>query len=82
MESTITISRLNSNGSAAVRLARQQGQVAITEHGKPVAFLLSAAKVEAILETLEVLADPAAMRAIREYEAGRLKLKDVKCLDD
>jgi len=82
MESTITISRLNSNGSAAVRLARRHGQVAITEHGKPVAFLLSAEKVEAILETLEVMADPEAMQALRDYRAGRANMKDVKCLDD
>ena len=82
MKSTIPISRLNRNGSEAVRLARRQGQVAITDHGQTVAFLLSAAKVEAILETLEVLANPQAMQALRDYEAGRLTLKDVACLED
>ena len=82
MKTTMTISRLNQNGSAAVRLAKKQGQVAITEHGETVAFILSADKVEALLDTLEVLGDGQAMKNIRAYEAGKLAMKDVACLDD
>ncbi len=82
MKSTMSISQLNRNGSEAVRSARRHGQMAITDHGQTVAFLLSAEKVEAILETLEVMADPDAMKAIRDYRGGRLKLKDVNCLED
>ena len=78
----MTISQLNRNGSEAVRSARRHGQVAITDHGETVAFLLSAEKVEAILESLEVMADPDAMGAIRDYQAGRLKMKDVRCLEE
>jgi prevent-host-death family protein len=78
----MSISQLNRNGSHAVRSARRHGQVAITDHGQTVAFLMSAEKVEAILETLEILADPAAMEQLREYQAGRLELKDVSCLED
>ena len=78
----MTISRLNQNGSAAVRLAKKQGQGAITEHGETVAFILSADKVEAVLDTLEVLGDGQAMKNIRAYEAGKLSMKDVACLDD
>lgn len=82
MKSTIPISKLNQNGSAAIRLAQKQGQVAITEHGETVAFILSADKVEGILDTLEILADTDAMKAIRSYQAGKLKMKGVECLDD
>jgi antitoxin (DNA-binding transcriptional repressor) of toxin-antitoxin stability system len=82
VDSTITISRLNQNGSAAVQRARKFGQVAITEHGKTVAFILSAEKVEALLDTMEILADPHAMKAIKDYQAGRLPMKDAECLDD
>ena len=82
MESTITVSRLNQNGSAAVQLAREQGQLAITDHGKTVAFLISADRVEGLLDTLDVMADPAAMAAIRDHAAGKLTMKDAGCLDD
>lgn len=77
----MTVSRLNKSGSAAIRLAKRRGQVAITDQGKTVAFLLSAEKVDALLETVEVLADPDAMQALRDYEAGRLPMKDARCLD-
>jgi PHD/YefM family antitoxin component YafN of YafNO toxin-antitoxin module len=82
MENTITMSRLNQNGSAAVQMAKEHGQVAITDHGATVAFILSADKVEGLLDTLEVMADPEAMQAIKDYNAGKLKMKDVGCLDE
>ena len=65
VNSAMTISKLNQNGSAAVRIARDQGQLAITEHGETVAFILSAEKVEGILDTLEILGDGEAMKTIR-----------------
>jgi hypothetical protein len=37
--------------------------------------------MEAILETLDVLADPSAMKAIRGHQAGKMRFKDVSCLD-
>ena len=82
MNSTMTISKLNQNGSRAVKIARKQGQLAITEHGETVAFILSADRVDGILDTLEILGDGKAMKAIRAYDAGKLKMKDVACLDD
>ena len=82
MDTTITMSSLNKNGSAAVALAREHGQISVTDHGETVAFILSAEKVEGLLETMEVLADTEAMKAIRSYNAGKLPLKDVACLDD
>lgn len=82
MSTSITIAELNRHGRAAVRKARQHGQVCITDRGQAVAFLLSAEKVEAVLETLEVMRDANAMAAIREYEAGQTPTKDVSCLDD
>jgi hypothetical protein len=31
-------------------------------------------RMSALIETMEILADPAAMKAIRDYEAGKLKV--------
>jgi hypothetical protein len=38
--------------------------------------------MEAIIETLEIMANPRAMKAIRGYEAGKARMKDVSCLDE
>ncbi len=82
MNTTMTLTEMNRNPSAAVRLARKEGQVCVTDRGRAVAFILPAEKVEAILETLEVLGDPDAMKTIRAYERGKVAMKDVSCLDD
>ena len=36
----------------------------------------------AMIETMEILSNPEAMRAIREFEAGKTKMKPVECLDE
>lgn len=40
--------------------------VAITRDGVPAAVLLSMGKFEGLMETIEILSDPAAMRSIRK----------------
>ena len=56
--------------------------MAVTRHGRVAAFLISKDRVEAMIETMEILSDPEAMRAIREFEAGKTKMKPVACLDE
>jgi prevent-host-death family protein len=52
----------------------QAGQIAmITKRDEPVAYLVSKARMNSIIETMEILANPAAMKAIRDSEAGKLK---------
>ena len=38
--------------------------------------------MEAIIESLEIMGNPKAMKAIRDYGAGKTKMKDVSCLDE
>ncbi len=38
--------------------------------------------MEAILETLEIMANLKAMQAIRDYEAGKTSFKDISCLEE
>ena len=38
--------------------------------------------MEAIIETLEIMGNPKAMKAIKHYEAGKGRFKDVSCLDE
>lgn len=63
-----------------VREAESGSVVTVTRHDTPVAYLLGRERMEAIVETMEILADHEAMKAIRDYEAGRTefgKLSDL-----
>jgi PHD/YefM family antitoxin component YafN of YafNO toxin-antitoxin module len=55
----------------------QGGLITITQHQKPVAYILSPQRLSELLETIEILADP---QAIRNAEAGRGKARDAKGL--
>ena len=82
MDSTVTITELQAQAPRCVRRAEKNGSVTIARHGRTVAFLVSRERMEAIIETLEIMGNPNAMKALRNYEAGRCKLKDVSCLDE
>jgi len=82
MNSTVTISELQAQAPRFVREAEKQGAVTIARHGKTVAFLVSKERMEAIIETLEIMGNPKAMKAIRAYETGKARFKDVACLDE
>ena len=47
-----------------------------------VAFLVPRARLEALVETMEILGNPAAMKAIRQHEAGKLSFRPVSALDE
>jgi PHD/YefM family antitoxin component YafN of YafNO toxin-antitoxin module len=55
--------------------------IVITRRDKTVAYLVSAQRMEAIVETLEVLADPEAMKAIRR-SAGKGKYYPADLIDE
>ncbi len=82
MKSTYTISDLGRNPAAIVRQSERRGSVGILRNGKIVSFIVSRDRLEAMLETLDILADPEAMKAIRTYEAGRGRFKGISCMAD
>ena len=51
------------------RIDRKLDRFVITRRGKPVAVMLSIDDYEALMETLDILADPAAMKGLRAGEA-------------
>ncbi len=55
--------------------------VTITKQGRAVAVLISIERMEAIGETMELLADPKAMGAIRKHREGKAKYHDVSVLE-
>jgi len=82
VKNTYSISDLSRNPASIMRRAEQQGAVTVCRNGHIVGFIVSRDRMEAMLETLEIMADPGAMKAIREYEAGKTRFKEVSCLDD
>lgn len=82
MDSTVTITELQAQAPRCVRRAEKNGSVTIARHGRTVAYLVSRERMEAIIETLEIMGNPKAMKALRNYEAGKGKSKDVSCLDE
>lgn len=61
----------------------QRGEIIrFRRRDETVAFLVSRARMEAIVETMEILASPEAMRAIAEHRAGRTKFLPLSTLGD
>ena len=81
MASTYSITEAQANFPALVRKS-QDGPISITRRDQIVGYLLSPDRMEAILESMEILADPNAMRAIRGYEKGLTKFQPLSALDE
>lgn len=80
MPDTYTIKTAQQKLSALVREAEDH-PVTITRQGRAVAVLVSIERMEAIAETMELLADPRAMAAIRRHREGRAVYHDLSALD-
>jgi PHD/YefM family antitoxin component YafN of YafNO toxin-antitoxin module len=65
-----------------VRESATGDAIAITRHDETVAYLVSRKRMEAIVETKELLANADAMRTIRDYRNGKTTFHPVEALDD
>ena len=81
MADTYTIKSAQQKFSALVAEAADH-PVTITKQGRAVAVLISIERMEAIAETMELLADPHAMSAIRKHHEGAAVYHDVSALDE
>jgi len=79
MKPTYSISRGQASFPA---LCRRKETTAITNNGNVVAFIVPRQKMESLLEQMEILANPEAMRAIRRAKAGRAKDHPLSALDE
>ena len=73
MKSTVSISEGQNHFPALVKAVEKGRVVTITRHSEPVACVMSYERLSAIAETMEIMADQAAMKAIRDHKAGKLK---------
>ena len=81
MSSTYSVTEAQTNLPRLLRDAAERS-IAIRRHDKTVAYLVSSERMEAIAETLEILANPDAMKAIRAHRAGKMKFFPLSSLDE
>jgi PHD/YefM family antitoxin component YafN of YafNO toxin-antitoxin module len=81
MKSTYNVSEAQGQLPRLLRDAERGETIAIRRHDATVAYVVSRAHMEAIVETLEVLANPSALRAIRSHRAGKTKFLPLSALD-
>jgi prevent-host-death family protein len=73
MPATYSVTQAQTQLPRLLKDAAEAGSITITRHDEPVAYLVSRERIEAIVEMLELLGDPEAMQAIRDYEARKTK---------
>jgi PHD/YefM family antitoxin component YafN of YafNO toxin-antitoxin module len=81
MSSTYSVTEAQTNLPRLLRDAAERS-IAIRRRDKTVAYLVSSERMEAIAETLEILANPDAMKAIRAHRAGKMKFFPLSSLDE
>jgi prevent-host-death family protein len=81
VDSTYSVTQAQTNLPRLIKEAAAEGSIAITRHEETVAYLISRGRMDAIMETLDVLGNPAAMKALRDYEAGKTKFRPLSALN-
>jgi PHD/YefM family antitoxin component YafN of YafNO toxin-antitoxin module len=75
---TLSVSKAQ---SGLPKLCRNKKAILITTHEKPISVLLPIEDYEALIETMDLLANPTAMRTLRAAKAGKLRYRRLN-LDD
>jgi antitoxin YefM len=82
MKSTYSIKEAQSQFASLVREAENGAMATITRHEKAVAYVMGAEDLAALIETTEILANPAAQKAIADAEAGRTRVYPLDALGE
>lgn len=75
--STVSVSEAQANLPKLLR----QDSFAVARHGKVVGVFLSKDRIEALVESMELLGDPRFIDALASHTAGGMKLYGVAELD-
>ena len=79
MKDTLTVTKGQARFPA---LCRSRKTAAITRNGGVVAFIVPRQRMAALLEQMEILANPKAMAAIRRAKTGKGKFLPLSVLDE
>ncbi len=82
MKTTVTAAEAKTHFSRLLRYVEAGETIAISKRDETVAFLIPRTRLEALVETMEILGNPAAMKAIRQHEAGNLSFHPLSALDE
>ena len=63
-------------------LCRRTDSTPITRNGEVVAFVVPRRRMQALLEQMEILSNPEAMKAIRRAKAGKTRHHPLSVLDE
>jgi prevent-host-death family protein len=78
-DNTLTISRAQ---AGLPKLCNSGKSFLITNRDKPTAVLLPLADYECLLETMDLLSNPRAMKTLRAAKAGKLSYKNLDLGDE
>jgi prevent-host-death family protein len=78
---TYTVTAAQSQLPRLVREAEKGRPIAISRRDQTVAYILSQERLEAIVETMEILANPAARRAVENHRARKTRFLPLSALD-
>jgi antitoxin YefM len=81
-KSTYSVTQAQSQLPKLIREAERGRPVAISRRDETVAYIVSRDRLEAIVETMELLSSPAARKAIEDHRAGRTKFVPLSALDE
>ena len=81
MQTTYSVTQAQSKLPQILRETAKDNVIRITRHDETVAYVLSPERMEAILETLEILGNPAAMKAIQAHRTGKGRYYSLDELD-
>ena len=73
MSSTYSVSEAQSQLPKLLRRVQAGEPISISRRDETVAYVMSRSRVEAIVETLELLANPEAMAAIEAHRSRRMR---------
>ena len=82
MRDTYSIQDFQRKTAAVIRRAESGVLVTLIRKDRPVVHVISSERLGGILETMELLAEPAFMKRLKLLRSGRLKFHAVSSLAD
>jgi len=82
MKTAVSVSKARAQLPNLLKKVASGDTIAICKDDVAFAYIVSRDRWEAILETMEIMANPKAMKAIRDAEAGRTRYHALSALDE
>lgn len=79
MSKTSTVSV--SQAQAQLPKLLKRDSFTISRHGKAIGIYLSRDRIEALIETMELLGDSSFVKALKEYQSGKMKFVDLEKME-